>query len=261
MPIYWDSKKGNLTFFGIDSALFWTDPSIINMFAPITEEVGKDLFRLLVAYSSSLGTEQDFTAMISTLADNFSDGFLAWGRAVSVAGWGSFELPEYNPDEKTAVVIVRNSWEIIAQHNLVPEKRWGAPFMQGKLIGIFSQAFGVPCWANDISYYESENPYTEIRIFPSDLTIENEIKILRYNKMLENEKKLSSRVEQKTAELQQAKAEIEQYSISLEEKIAERTTELMNSNQQLQKVTGSKATMIRMAISQVTNACVWPRKH
>ena len=60
--------------------------------------------------------------------------------------------------------------------------------MQGKLIGIFSQAFGVPCWANDISYYESENPYTEIRIFPSDLTIENEIKILRYNKMLENEK-------------------------------------------------------------------------
>ena len=235
VPIYWDSKKGNLTFFGIDSALFWTDPSIINMFAPITEEVGKDLFRLLVAYSSSLGTEQDFTAMISTLADNFSDGFLAWGRAVSVAGWGSFELPEYNPDEKTAVVIVRNSWEIIAQHNLVPEKRWGAPFMQGKLIGIFSQAFGVPCWANDISYYESENPYTEIRIFPSDLTIENEIKILRYNKMLENEKKLSSRVEQKTAELQQAKAEIEQYSISLEEKIAERTTELMNSNQQLQK--------------------------
>ncbi len=133
--------------------------------------------------------------------------------------------------------------------------------MQGKLIGIFSQAFGVPCWANDISYYESENPYTEIRIFPSDLTIENEIKILRYNKMLENEKKLSSRVEQKTAELQQAKAEIEQYSISLEEKIAERTTELMNSNQQLQKVTGSKATMIRMAISQVTNACVWSRKH
>ena len=54
-------------------------------------------------------------------------------------------------------------------------------------------------------------------------------------KMDENEKKLSFRAEQKTAELQQTKAELEQYSVSLEEKITERTTELMNSNRKLQK--------------------------
>lgn len=234
VPISWDTEKGNLSFFGLDSALFWTDPSMVNMLAPIVEELGKDLFRLHVAYTSSLGTDADFNAMISTLADNFKDGFLAWGQAVSTAGWGTFELLEYDLAKKRAVVIVRNPWEICVQRNMSPEKRWGAPFMQGKLMGIFSHAFGVSCWANDTSYYGSENPYVEIEIFPSDLTIENELKILRYNRMLESEQKLAAKVALKTFELQRAKAELEEYSISLESKIAQRTIDLVSTNKRLQ---------------------------
>ena len=89
IPICWDLEKGMLSFFGIESALFWTDPSLVNTLTPIVEELGKDLFRLLVAYSSSLGTEEDYHAMISTLGNNFQEGFLAWGQGVSAAGWGA----------------------------------------------------------------------------------------------------------------------------------------------------------------------------
>ena len=234
IPIRWDLEKGNLSFFGMDSALFWTDPSIVNMLTPIADELGKDLFRLLIAYSSSMGTEEDSHAMISTLADNFVDGFLAWSQGVSSAGWGTFELVEYNPDVKQAFVIVRNPWEISVQRNLPIKKRWGTPFLQGKLIGIFSNSFGVPCWANDISYFDHDNPYVEIKIFPSKVTIEDELKNLRHERMLANERDLSAKVEQRTAELQRAKEEIEQYSIQLEQKVAERTLELVKANKLLE---------------------------
>ena len=77
--IMWDLENGNLSFFGLDSALFWTDPSLIHMLAPIAEELGNDLFRLLVAYSSSLGTKEDFHAMVSTLGNTFKEGFFSMG--------------------------------------------------------------------------------------------------------------------------------------------------------------------------------------
>lgn len=235
IPIHWDLNKGVMTFYGIDSALFWIDPSISNMLVPIVEELGKDLFRLLVAHSSSIGTEEDYHAMISSLSNNFEEGFLAWGQGVSSAGWGCFELEDYKPSEKIAIVINKNSWEISVQRNILPEKRWGAPFLQGKLIGIFSHAFGIPCWANDICHFDSENPYTKVEIFPSETTIENELKKLRNERILGRERSLAAIVDIKTTELQHAKDEIKQYSISLEKKVLERTIELENLNKQLWK--------------------------
>ena len=235
IPICWDLEKGMLSFFGIESALFWTDPSLVNTLTPIVEELGKDLFRLLVAYSSSLGTEEDYHAMISTLGNNFQEGFLAWGQGVSAAGWGAFEIVEYNPDEKQAIIIVRNSWESSAQRNLPVEKRWGSPFLQGKLIGIFSHSFGTSCWANDIVCYDPVNPYTEIRIFPSNVTIEDELKKLRHKRMREQKLELAAEVDRRTVALKRANEEIEQYAARLEQKVAERTAELVKANKQLEK--------------------------
>ena len=235
IPICWDLEKGMLSFFGIESALFWTDPSLVNTLAPFAEELGKDLFRLLVAYSSSLGTKEDYHAMISTLGNNFQEGFLAWGQGVSAAGWGVFEIAEYNPDDKQAIIIVRNSWEISVQRNLPAEKRWGTPFVLGKLIGIFSHSFGTPCWANDSVNYDLENSYTEIKIFPSNVTIENELNKLRQERMMERERELAAEVDRRTTALKRANEEIEQYSVTLEHKITERTAELILVNKQLEK--------------------------
>ncbi len=234
VPIVWDLENGNLSFFGIDSALFWTEPSLVHILAPLAEEFGNELFRLLVAYSSSHGTEEDYHAMVSTLGDSFEEGFLAWGKAVSAAGWGIFEMAEYNPDDQQATVIVHNSWEISMQRNLPSEKRWGSPFLQGKIIGIFNHAFGVRCWANDICHYDSDDPHTELKIFPSRKTIKNELKKLRYERMIASEQVLAAKVDHKTTELQKAKNEIELYSRTLEQQVAERTAELVKTNNQLQ---------------------------
>lgn len=234
VPIVWDLNKGNLSFFGMDSSLFWTDPSLMHMLTPLAEEIGNELFRLLVAYSSSLGTKEDYHAMISTLGDSFKEGFLAWGKAVSTAGWGTFEMPEYDPNKQQATVIVYNPWEISMQRNLPSEKRWESPFLQGKIIGIFNNAFDARCWANDNCHYDTVDPYVKFVIYPSKKTIRNELERLRYERMMESEKALTDKVNQKTLELQQAKIEIELYSETLEQRVAEQTAELVKTNKQLQ---------------------------
>lgn len=235
VPIQWDLDAGKVTFFGLDSTLFWTHPSLSHMLSPIVDELGADLFCLLVAYSSSLGTKEDYHAMISTFSTNFADGFVAWGHAVSVAGWGAFELVEYNQKDRQAVVIVKNAWELIAQKNIQPQSRWGAPFLKGKLIGIFSHALQSSCWAIDTCHYDAETPYVEIKIFQSNITITSELNRLRLKRMQDKERELMDLVERKTAELQSAKDQLTEHSLILEKKVEERTANLLNVNLKLEE--------------------------
>ncbi len=234
VPISWDLDKGCLSFFGLDSALFWTDPSLVRTLAPLSEEIGVDLFRLLISHSSSLGTEEDYHAMVSTLGENFPDGFLAWGKAVSGAGWGTFELLDYNPVVQQATVTVHNPWELSMQRNLSVEKRWGCPFLLGKIIGIFSHAFNTPCWAEDNCHYDPDHSRVTFRIYPSSTTIQKELKKFRYERMLSRERTLAEEVEHQTARLSQAQEDLEEYSRSLEQKVSERTAELQNALTQLE---------------------------
>jgi rsbT co-antagonist protein RsbR len=104
----WNLADGDVCFFGISSVLFWANPSLYRMLAPLVDEVGPELFRLLVAYSSSHGTDEDYDAMVTKLGSTFEEGFVAWGRAVGSAGWGAFELPEFDRERGRAVVRVRN---------------------------------------------------------------------------------------------------------------------------------------------------------
>lgn len=178
VPIQWSLNEGTLSFFGIHAAMFWLNPSLLRMLQPMADEVGTDLFRLLVAFSSSQGTEEDYHAMVTTLGSHFAEGFLAWGRAVSAAGWGTFRLPEFDPQGRRARVIVDNPWELIMQRG--QEKSYGCPFIQGKIIGIFNHALGTNCWADEGEVVcNAEKCFVEFQVYASDRTIANEVKRLR----------------------------------------------------------------------------------
>ena len=170
VDLEWDTSRGSFSFFGTPSALFWINPSLLTMLKPLADEIGHDLFRLEVALSASLGTEEDYNAMVTVLGDTFEVGFLKWGEAVSGAGWGIFEILEFNPKSCRAKVKVSNTWELLMQQEL--NDRWGCPFIQGKIIGIFSQALGVNCWADEGAIcYEGDDPFVEFNIYESKKTI------------------------------------------------------------------------------------------
>jgi len=119
------------------------------------------------------------------------------------------------------------------QRNIPAEERWGCPFLQGKIIGIFSHAFNTRCWADVMCYYDQDKPYAELKIFPSEKTIEDEIKKVRYLQMAKKEQALAKKIEDRTAKLRQARQQIEEHSKTLEQKVAQRTSELLNTNEAL----------------------------
>jgi hypothetical protein len=50
----WDVAAGTCSSAGMCSAMFWLDPSLLWMLAPMADELGVPLFRL-IAYNANLG--------------------------------------------------------------------------------------------------------------------------------------------------------------------------------------------------------------
>lgn len=202
VPFEWDLERGSLKCFGIESAVFWKDPSLLFMFRPLVEEAGIDLFRLIVASSSSEGAEEDYKAITQK---DFKTGFAEWAALVSTAGWGRFHLIEYEPGGCHAVIRVDNPWELALQLELPEDKRWGCPFLQGKIIGIFEQVMGQTCWASETCDYVKEGDSSvTFTVYASDKTIENELASLRQAKLTQHEQQLQAEIDAKTKELQKS---------------------------------------------------------
>ncbi len=207
VDIAWDLDRAELTFFGLDSVLFWTDPSMYRLLAPLVDEIGVELFRLLVAHSSSLGTDADYEMMVTKLGHDFVSGFLAWGEAVAAAGWGRFEVREFDPAAGTAQVRVHQPWELQMQRSHASP--WGCPFLQGKIIGLFTHAFGRPCWADETVVIEADAAWLDLRIYPSERALEGELGVLRRARSAAWEQDLLQRVDDATRALRDKLAVIE----------------------------------------------------
>jgi rsbT co-antagonist protein RsbR len=201
----WQPEAGELSFFGLSSVLFWADPSLRHMLAPLAEELGYPLFRMMIAYHASLGTDADYDAMVTVLGSTFAEGFLAWGRAVATAGWGHFELPEYDPDQARATVVVHNPWELQVQSKL--EQQWGCPFLQGKIIGIFSHALKTTCWADE-EIDASRNPaQVRFTIYAARTSLNDELQRLRDERRQAEQQVFADEIDRKARELEEAQAE------------------------------------------------------
>ena len=206
VEIRWDVDRGKMASIGRDLAAFWLDPSLLHLLAPLHDELGTELFQLVVADSSSRGTKEDYESMVTVFADTFEEGFLAWGRAVGVVGWGRFELAAMDREAGTATVVVRSPWELVMQARAATS--WGCPFMRGKLIGIFRHALGVNCWAVERAYVEDAEPVVEFTLFQSAMTIEAEVKRLRAEQATLQARRLQQEVDLRTEQHRSSEARL-----------------------------------------------------
>jgi PAS domain S-box-containing protein len=142
-PIQWNPNNQGFKFFGVESIIFWQKPSLIAMLQPLQEELGENLYSCLIAFESAKGTYEDYHAMVTTLGKTFEEGFLNWGAAVGVCGWGQFFIEKMDWEQKEAIVRIDNPWEL----NLFKFKdiRNQIPFLNGKISGLFTHAFGTNC--------------------------------------------------------------------------------------------------------------------
>lgn len=199
-------EQGRLNFCGMPAALFWLNPTLLRILQPLADETGRPLFRMLIAHSASLDAAEDYHAMITTLGATFEEGFLEWGKAVSAAGWGRFELPLFDPQQRRAIVRVVNPWELEMQRGL--PQNWGCPFIQGKIIGIFSHAFGANCWADEVNLVGAGAELAvELHVSVSQRTIAGELSAIRATHQDEEQRRLRDEIAATAAELQRATEE------------------------------------------------------
>ncbi|UQA55793.1 STAS domain-containing protein [Polyangium aurulentum] len=191
-PYTWQVDRGTMATAGVRGIVLWLDPSLRLLFEPMAQEMGVPLFRLLVAYHASLSADTDYEACVSHFGPTFQEGFLAWGRAVSASGWGVFEMPHYDLANKRATVRVRNAWELGVQARS-PEP-WGCPIIAGKIIGLFTIAFGTNCWADETIITTGDAPCVELEVYASDRTIAEELSRLRQERLEEAQRPLAEKL-------------------------------------------------------------------
>ncbi|RLB49806.1 MAG: hybrid sensor histidine kinase/response regulator [Deltaproteobacteria bacterium] len=203
VEICWDADSGSMSFYGIPASTFWLNPSLLRMLTPLRDEMGSDLFSLLIAQSSSLGTDEDYHTIVTVLGETFEEGFLAWGHVVGAAGWGRFELPHFDREACEATVVIRSPWELVMQESV--EDPWGCPFLRGKMIGLFNHALGHGCWADERSFEADDGEQVvEISIYASEKTIDDELEGLREELARERARALQDEVARLAEQLQQA---------------------------------------------------------
>ena len=96
VPIEIDLSRGSLLFFGIPAAMFWLDPSLYRMLAPLVQEVGPELARLLMAHESSKGTKEDYEFMVQRLGPTF-EGLHGLGPCRRSRRLGPFRAADLRP--------------------------------------------------------------------------------------------------------------------------------------------------------------------
>jgi rsbT co-antagonist protein RsbR len=188
----WQIGRGTMATAGVRAIVLWLDPSLRYMLEPLAQETGIPLFRLLVAHHASLGTAADYEACVTHFGSTFEEGFLGWGRAVGASGWGVFELPHYDLANKRAVVRVHDPWELAMQARA--SEGWGCPMLAGKIIGLFSIAFGANCWADEVMISTGEASCVEFQVYASDKTIAEELSQLRKARLEQAQRPLAEKL-------------------------------------------------------------------
>jgi PAS domain S-box-containing protein len=190
--ISWGEGNNSLKFFGNESILFWVKPSLISMLQPLQEELGEDLYSRLVAFESSKGTYEDYHAMVSSMGKNFEEGFYNWGQAVSACGWGTFHIQSIDWNKKEALVRIEDPWELKLFHFKDPQNN--IPFLNGKVSGIFSHAFGTNCRSEVKQLITAEVGKQSIvlKVKPSNKTLEEALSEINKNEAASEKSRLRS---------------------------------------------------------------------
>ncbi len=174
IEISWDILKGQCHFRGLPVAMMWIDTTLAGLMSGVASMVGAERFNLALQAEGRKSVESDWV-LISRYSD-FNQGFSALNLNAAVAGWGDWQLVEYNQTQRYCVFRAYNNWEGLYQKAL--RVCWGSGMLAGKFSGICSKLFNTNCWATQTAFVAKGAAYDEFLVRPSPLLLEDEIEKL-----------------------------------------------------------------------------------
>jgi rsbT co-antagonist protein RsbR len=149
----------------------WIPTTVAGLMSGLAAMVGIERFNLCLQAGGQESVEGDWGVI--SAAPTLEEGFRAMSEIAWPAGWGRWELVSLDREKREARYRVTNCWEAIYQRAL--NVSWGSAMMGGKLAGLTSRMFGVPCWAEQTSFAARGAPHDEFVVRPTDVGIEERL--------------------------------------------------------------------------------------
>jgi len=234
VSLEWNIDEGIQLWEGLRTTAMLTESTIAGLMIGLESMVGTERFNLALQAGGRDSVKGDLQFM-SRFA-TFEQGFAELARVCAIAGWGHWTLIEVDRESKRALFRVANSWEGVYQKQI--GVCWGSRFICGKFAGLCSSLFDINCWAEQTRFIAKGDPYDEIDVAPSNLTIESELDRLLYaNKATSADlavalKKLQEQIREKERVEEELRRQIEQRSRRLLELLLPKEGPLAGLQQQ-----------------------------
>ncbi len=239
IDIKWNLDEGIVTFADLPIIMLWIDTTLIDLMSSMQKMVGTKRFGLALQSRGRDSVELDWEVI--SQFDTFAEGFAAIATIANVAGWGDWQIVALDEVEQTMRIRAYNSWEGLAQKAM--GECWGSGMLAGKLAGYATRMFGVNCWAEQEKFIANGDKYDEFWVRPSPRTIEAEIEEhLNTEDATKADVAVALQKLQEEITVRQAvEMELRMHRDALEERVRERTKELLQAKEDAEIASQAKS--------------------
>lgn len=195
----WDLEKGEFLFEQQDAVLFWVSSAMKSFFDTIEEVSGDEASNLVfeaTGFRQGIVVGEYFQNMKNVSVEAVVDVIT---NTYASAGWGLARVENLNVEEKTFTAKFKNSWEY--KINKAQEKSEGGKYMPAHYAGIFSGLLNENIWYEVVKDQVQDDEYTEVKYFPSTITVSHNIRQLARKTEMDEILHLEAVVEDKVREL------------------------------------------------------------
>lgn len=199
VELKWDLNTGEVLFEGGDVVFFWVS-AMKTFFDTIKDISGIEETNLVLettGFRQGVIVGEGFKEM----KDINSLNVVEWlSNTYAPAGWGYVKIEEMDVENKFFTLHIKDDWEY-KMNKLGTEQSMGI-FVPSHYAGVFSGLFGFNFWYKIIEHQSEINPYTVVRYFPSEISIQENIRNMARRKEAQEILQLEAIVEEKTRMLQ-----------------------------------------------------------
>ena len=216
IELKWDLETGEVLFENGDVVLFWIS-AMETFFDSIREISGTEATKLVLettGFRQGVIVGEGFLDRKNINTSNVVEWL---SNTYAPAGWGKVKIVEMDEDAKHFTLHIQDDWEF--KMNQRKQKGLEGIFVPSHYAGVLTGLFGTNFWYSTIQYQNDDNPYSIVKYYPSDVTVQSNIHEMSRKQEAMKIKELERMVDDKTKMLQNLVKELSSPIIPVLEKI------------------------------------------
>ncbi|MCM3611876.1 STAS domain-containing protein [Planococcus sp. MERTA32b] len=216
IELKWDLETGEVLFENGDVVLFWIS-AMETFFDSIREISGTEATKLVLettGFRQGVIVGEGFLDRKNINTSNVVEWL---SNTYAPAGWGKVKIVEMDEDARHFTLHIQDDWEY--KMNQRKQKGLEGIFVPSHYAGVLTGLFGTNFWYNTVQYQNDENPYSIVKYYPSDVTVQSNIHEMSRKQEAMKIKELERMVDDKTKMLQNLVKELSSPIIPVLEKI------------------------------------------